>query len=320
MAKILLTGATGFVGRNLLQGMVQNGDQVIAPVRRNLENDEIFAAEKVRRVEGAFFDSEVLKECQMFHPEVIVHSAAIRGEGKGNWEDYRQVNVEGTQRLVEFALQNKVQLFIYLSSVGVFGTIPREVPAKVSTPVFPDGFYHRSKWEGEQIVAQNLTGKIPYLILRPTIIYGKGDNGFLPRLIGMVRKRIFPLSRKPIQIHLVNIRFLVDLVVHFIREVEVRSGVWIVADRSPVRLDQLVNLIHRHYHGTPYPFWLRLPSLVFRTGESIFHLLGMGGLEISLKLISHSWYYDVQPLQQLDLVPLTETLSGVQTLLKELEQ
>ncbi len=320
MANILLTGATGFVGRHLLKGLVEQGHDVTVPVRHLPDKENIFSAPGVHRVSGNFYDVAVLEHCRTFQPEIVIHSAAIRGEGNGSPEDYQRVNVDGTRQLVDFALRNTVRFFIYLSSVGVYGTIPGELPARLTTPVAPDGHYHRSKWEGERIVSGMLEGKISYLILRPSIIYGKGDDGFLPRLIALVRKRMFPLCRRTILIHLVNIELLVRLITRFVQEPPVHSGTWIVADRSPVQLERVVHLIHQHYYGTPYPGWARIPATFFRFGEVLFRIFRLKNFEISLKLISRSWYYDVEPLEALGLVTLPDTLEGVQRLLKELEQ
>jgi nucleoside-diphosphate-sugar epimerase len=218
---------------------------------------------------------------------------------------------------VDFALQQHIGPFIYVSSVGVYGTIPKEIPAATNQPLHPDNYYHRSKAKAEEIVAEKLAGKLPFVILRPTISYGERDNGFLPRLISMVQKKKFLLSRNPIQIHLLNVKLLANAVLQILEKEAGYDQVFNAADSEPVFLSEVVDLIYEFRHRKSFPRILTSPHLFFQIGESIIHLAGLRQLETSIKLISNSWTYVVEPFHRTFCTKAPGTLETIRELLMD---
>jgi glycosyltransferase involved in cell wall biosynthesis len=90
---------------------------------------------------------DLLKDC-----DIIIHAAAIRGERFIGWEKYYRVNVLATVKLLEIALKYNIPRFIFISSVGVLGTSPKQLPANEETVYNPDCDYHRSKMLAEQAI------------------------------------------------------------------------------------------------------------------------------------------------------------------------
>ena len=315
--KILLTGSTGFIGGNVLSSLLDNQFEVMAPVRSVSHGKLTIKHKNLLSVKGDFWDDSVFDAYNKFNPDVIIHLAAIRGEGFGNYDEYHKVNIIGTEKLVNYALENGIKSFIYCSTVGVYGTIPISLPAGLGTNPNPDNKYHLTKFQAERIVTETLKDKIPFIILRPTITYGPGDNGFLVRLVHLVKNKKFPLSHRPVSIHLLNIETFKTLVLFLVQNNIKVNNPLIVADQSPVLLSEVVNRIYHYYYNSNYPNYLLVPGTFFNLFKSITSFFKMSKLETSLRLISESWYYDTSPLAEIHPVKLSDTMQSIQFYLRK---
>jgi uncharacterized protein YbjT (DUF2867 family) len=162
---ILVTGATGFVGRNLVRGLCAEGVSVRALVRE----PEKAAWLKDLSVELAIGDvtDKASLEKAAWGMERVVHLVGIIQEAPG--ATFQGVHVDCTRNVLEASKKASVRHFFYMSSLG---TRPN---AKSD--------YHKTKWQAEELVRASA---IPFTILRPSLIYGKGD-GFTTRLAQAIR-------------------------------------------------------------------------------------------------------------------------------------
>ncbi|HID39589.1 MAG TPA: NAD-dependent epimerase/dehydratase family protein [Calditrichaeota bacterium] len=321
MKKILLTGASGFIGYHVAAYLLQNKHRVIAPVRQasvNNNNISLLKDKGLKIIEGFFYADDVLKQAFAESLDGVIHLAAIRGEQNVPPSQYQRVNVEGTGRLLRLTVREKVPKFIYGSSVGVYGTIPREQPAGLRTSLQPDNLYHRSKREAERLVEAAHKSGLNTIILRPTVTYGSGDNGFIPKLVRMVRHKRFPLSSRPVNIHLLSVNALAQLMEKLLHRNHFDGNAYIVADREPVSLKQIADAVFHQAYQKPYPAVLRFPAAGFRVGETFLKLTGQSRLLTSLRLISRSWTYDIsQTITQLEYNP-QPTMESILPVIKEI--
>lgn len=319
MIRLLITGASGFIGRHVLEELSSAGYSILAPMRRPMEFPDRNLYKNVIFLEGKFYSDTLLREYENFNPDMIIHLAAIRGEGRGRWKDYYEVNVLGTKKLVEFALTSQVSRFLYCSTVGIFGTTPSRLPADPWTSANPEGYYHISKYQAEKTIIQQLRGKIPHILFRPTITYGEGDNGFIPRLVKLVRSHMFPLISRDILIHLVSIKTIREFVRKAVQKEALEQDYIVnLADKEPVYLTDLVDLIHKYFTGKPYPRILKISPFLFNLGIQLSKLLKQTSLQISLQLVSQPWYYDTSHLENLCDCTLKDSLKEVHELLKKM--
>ena len=320
MKKILLTGASGFIGYHVAQHLLQSNYQVIAPVRKISLNKPTVAALKqqgLKVIEGEFYDSTLLSRAARYTFDAIVHLAAIRGEQGYRYKEYRRVNLQGTERLLDFAVKQHIREFIFCSSVGVHGTIPPNQPASVQAPLKADNFYHRSKLEAEKLVQTAHNSNLNTLILRPTVTYGLMDDGFMPRLIHLLKNKRFPLSTCPVKIHLLSVNTLAELVVRVIEKQKLNGKAYIVADREPVLLKSIVELIIDHAQGKQKFSYVTLPLFVFRTGEGLLRFLGNKKWLTSLRLISRDWTYNIaDTIADLNYMP-QDTMKEILPVIRE---
>lgn len=180
--KILITGAAGFIGSHLVDLLLEEGVPVdrlrlFIPKGESLNN---LPKMKFDIVRGDIRDKKAVKAA-MDGVDTVYHLAAkIDFDGK-TYSEYREVNVDGTQNLLNECRNKKIKKFIFFSSIGVFG-----LPAAIGNIINWDerhpktytNFYGQSKWEGEQkVVEAYKKWKIPYAIIRPASVYGPREKG-----------------------------------------------------------------------------------------------------------------------------------------------
>ena len=196
MGKILITGASGFIGSHLVSQLLKDG----VPLK-NLrlfilpgESLENLPKKDFDILWGDIRDKAAVKKA-VKDVDVIYHLAARIGFDGKTHDDYFEINVDGTQNLLDAVKKNNIKKFVSFSSVAVLG-----LPAYVgdmkklnenSKENYGD-FYGESKWEGEKVVkkAYEKYG-IPYSIIRPTSVYGPGDKKNILPLYKAVKKGYF---------------------------------------------------------------------------------------------------------------------------------
>ncbi|MBI4845909.1 MAG: NAD(P)-dependent oxidoreductase [Candidatus Omnitrophica bacterium] len=308
---ILLTGATGFIGWHLVRYVLKEDRyNIIAIVRKsdNYKNSEKMKGLKVQLAEGNFYEEAFVQNVFKSYPiDYVIHCAALRGSGAGYCEEYQRVNVRGTEVLLEAALSYKVKKFIFCSSVGVFGTIPKEVPASVQTSLSPDNMYHRSKAEAEKKVKEFIDKGLNAVIVRPTITYGDGDDGFPSILTALVRERKLVLSSRDIKIHLVGVKNLAKIFITLIQDKEDNNRVFIAADEQPIVLRELADLIYKYFYDRCYPKLLTVPYFWFYFLGGFFKFIGNDKWNVRVQLLSKDWFYVPTKAGQLSKNEFSET-------------
>jgi len=165
--RILITGASGFLGGHLVEEMVSKGYDVIGMVRKS-SNTGFLKSLGVQLRTGDLTVPESLSQATK-NIDIVIHLAAYY-TFFGKKDLYRKINVEGTRMLLEAALTNGVKRFIYCSSTEAIGPV-RNPPADEDSPPNPSYEYGRSKLEAEKVV-RSYCGSIEYSIIRPSGIYG----------------------------------------------------------------------------------------------------------------------------------------------------
>jgi len=161
-----VTGASGFIGRNLVTHLTSRGDQVV-PVRRP-------------------YDARGLGD--VFHRvTAAVHLAGLVSAVRD--EDFIAANVDATRIVAEAARDAGVRL-IHISSLAAAGPAPVSAPRSETDPPRPITAYGRSKLAGERVVQD--TEGLRWIVLRPGAVYGPGDRAMLP-LFRMAQRGALPL-------------------------------------------------------------------------------------------------------------------------------
>ena len=183
---VLVTGATGFVGRHVVRALHATGQGVIRVLVHRPGNESVLEGVPVEIVQGDVRDLTAL-QAAMQGVDAVVHLVAIIREGRSG-VTFEKVNHLGTRNVVEAAREAGVRHLVHMSAIGA-----REDPRFQ---------YAYSKWQGEQEVVHS---GMPYTILRPSIQFTEGDEFFntlaatvkllpLVPVVGRGRNRFQPIA------------------------------------------------------------------------------------------------------------------------------
>lgn len=165
---VLITGASGFIGRRLRDALSAQGDEVLS-----LRRPASPPAKEGRSVEAAYDDLPALTEIMKAErPAVIYHVAGVT---KGvSYEDFTRGNLMPTENLIEACKQagHTPARFVHISSLAAYGPAAPGAPLNRDSKPKPIEYYGKSKLEAEQAVER---GGLPYTIIRPSGVYGPGD-------------------------------------------------------------------------------------------------------------------------------------------------
>lgn len=188
--KILVTGATGFIGSHLVDALVEKGYQVRCLVRetRNVMRLKNISAELIY---GDINELESLEKA-LDGIDVVYHLAGVLGQIGIPDKVYWQVHVQGTKNILEASQKHNIKKFIYCSTAGVTGPAAH-LPQDESLPYNPSNIYEVTKAEAEKSVLQyHRENGLPVIVIRPEFVYGPGDMHTLG-IFKTVRKRMFIL-------------------------------------------------------------------------------------------------------------------------------
>jgi nucleoside-diphosphate-sugar epimerase len=189
-----VTGGAGFFGIVLLEEILAAGDEAVvfdvAPLDTKYRNHP-----RVRSFCGDVREKRAV-EAAMQGCDVVHHMAAVLPISRAG-KDFWNVNVRGTQNILDAALQQKIRKVSFLSTSAVYG-IPNTVPITEATPLTPLGAYGRSKYEAECVCRnfRNAHG-LDISIVRPRTILGPGRLGIFALLFEWIRsgKRVYIIGK-----------------------------------------------------------------------------------------------------------------------------
>ncbi len=177
---IFITGAGGFVGRTLLTKLIDAGHSATALL---LEDESAEGLEPAARLVRGDITQPASLQGVMDGHDAVVHLAGAVGYGQ-QWSRCVEVNVKGTRNIAEEAVRAGARRFVHMSSVSVYGRLPEVALTEDAALIKTDDPYGDTKIDAEEVVRQvGGHGALDWTILRPTVIYGEGDDKFLPKLV-----------------------------------------------------------------------------------------------------------------------------------------
>ncbi len=184
--KVLVTGGGGFLGRYIVEKLVERGDEVSIFSRGHYPEVEALG---VKGIHGDLRDKNaVIEACQ--DQEIVFHVAS-KISMWGKWKDFFEINVEGTQNIVDACLECGVSKLVYTSTASVVFENEDLENVDESTPIAKEflSHYPKSKAMAEEIVLE-ANGKKGLIttILRPHLIWGPRDPSLAPRLIDATKR------------------------------------------------------------------------------------------------------------------------------------
>ena len=179
MAKILITGASGFIGSFIVEEALRQGMETWAAVRKS-SSRQFLQDQRIHFIELNLSSEEDLKQQLAGHSfDYIVHAAGVTKCLRQ--EDFFRINTEGTKHLVLalIALQMPIKRFVDISSLSVYGPVREQQPyeeIRESDTPQPNTAYGKSKLEAEHFL--DTLHDFPYVVLRPTGVYGPRERDY----------------------------------------------------------------------------------------------------------------------------------------------
>jgi predicted dehydrogenase/nucleoside-diphosphate-sugar epimerase len=277
-SKILVTGATGFLGKRLVELLLQKGYSIRA-LARKLSNIEKLKNLNIEVCFGDVADVGSLKA--VFEGiDYVIHAAA---DTSGSEEDGRLSTIQGTKNIIDLCGQFKVKKLIYISSCNVYGVADYKagqiVTEESSLERFPRkrGAYSYSKLEAENIVRQAMKRNgVPIVCLRPGTIYGPGGEIFTPMIgFGFGHKLFAIIGTGKSVLPLIYIDNLVEGIVEAINNDISTGKVYNLVDMERLTKKEYLNLILKTLYPKAYYFYMpyTLLYLIVFLQEVIFRTL-----------------------------------------------
>lgn len=268
--KVLVTGGTGFLGKRLVEMLVNEG----YPVRvlaRKLSNIKPLKRLGVEVFYGDVADKVSLGEA-FEGADVVVHAAAgTSGEKK----DCDTATMQGTANVIELCEARKVERLVYLSSCSVYGVADyskgQVISEIASLERFPErrGNYSASKQQAEALVSEAVKRGLPAVILRPGTIYGPGGDVYTPMMGFSVTNKLFVvIGNGSFELPFVYVDNLVDAVIKAIRNEKAAGQMYNVVDSERINkrqyMDKLIKKLYPASRKVYFPFSLFYLAVYFQ--------------------------------------------------------
>ena len=254
MKRCLVSGATGFIGSTLCDRLERAGIETVRLTRRATSPNAIVAD----------LGREPIPSLEHASPEVVYHLASPSSRVQSDAEHLR-VTAEGTRQLLAAAIGARVEWFVFFSTcqlmpVGIDHAIDETADLHAATP------YTRAKLLAERLVlAQNGVGGLRTACLRLPPVYGAGHHGQLRRMIGAIRRGIFPpIPEFGGPRSFVHVDDVVDAALLVPTSQAASGRVYIVAEPQPYTSRQIYEIVLQALGRRP-PRW-QLPRAFLRAG------------------------------------------------------
>ena len=277
---VLVTGASGFLGRRVVEMLVEYGFSVRALVRKTSRIDALVLP-GVEIVYGDVTNVDSLRQA-FTGIDCVIHTAA---DTSGTEDGARLVTIGGTQHVLDLCAANSVRKLVYISSCSVYGVAAcrfgQSIDENSALEPFPErrGIYSWAKLEAERLVVERMKqGSVTAVCLRPATIYGPGGENLTPMIgFSFKKKWVIVIDQKGFVLPLVYVDNLVTAICAAMSSDRSNGQIYNVADPRQVEKRQYMQaLIQKLYSGVrciyiPYKFF----SAIVAVQEKLFGLLRM---------------------------------------------
>lgn len=267
MSKILITGANGFIGQNLIKHPFFQNKNLLVLTRKPLITNQ-------PNIENVVLDlhqdiavySELIRQYDVetiIHLAASVHSSQYLNEMD---EQVKQINIQAPLNLAAAAIENQIKKFIFMSTIGVHGSEDNNQAISENTPFAPTNAYTQSKALAEtnlqQLFTQNQHTKLH--IIRPPMVYGPNSLGSFRMLIKALQWNL-PVPFKHIhnQKSFISINNLTDFITRILQVDLMQHETFVIADKECISTTELITILKTALNSKTWNY--ALPPAVLKT-------------------------------------------------------
>ena len=302
--KILITGASGFIGSFIVEEALRRGFETWAAVRGS-SSRQFLTDERINFIElNLSSEAQLTEQLRGLQFDYVVHAAGVTK--CLDKQDFHRINTEGTQHLVRvlLALQMRIKRFVYISSLSIMGAIREQQPYTEileSDVAKPNTAYGKSKLEAEKWLAT--VKDLPYVILRPTGVYGPRERDYFMMAKSIQSHTDFAVGYKQQDITFVYVTDVVQAV-FLALEKGVTGRKYFLSDGEVYQSSTFSNLIRKELGN---PWWIRITAplwvlkIVCTVGEYYSKLSGKVTALNNDKyniMRQRNWRCDIEPARK----------------------
>lgn len=266
METILVTGATGFLGKYIVEELASNNYNIIA-IGRNENKGKVLERNNVefRRVD--LLDYETVEKI-IAKVTMVIHAAAL-STVCGKWEDFYKSNVEATEHIAKYCLKYKVEKLVYVSSPSIYTAKYDRLNIKENE--FDENndmnYYIKSKILSEKVLSTYIEKGLNVAIVRPRGLFGVGDTSIIPRIMKINKKVGIPLINQGENIVDITCVENVALALRLCLESDKSNGnIYNITNGEPIKFKKIIDELYRKLDEKPkyinikYIFLMRIAS------------------------------------------------------------
>ena len=245
-ARVVITGANGFVARALIHRLSEIGCEIRC-VARSKKRARALASNYNASLTIADICNEQAMEAAFSDATHVFHLAAAFRNPRLEATEYRRVNLKGTQTVARLAArQRTLERLVHVSTTDIYGEL-NQIPADEESTCEPQNAYERSKLEGEKWLSGFAREKdLPHTIIRPCTIYGPGD-GRLLRFFRMIDRPTTPMPGTANNHHqLAHIDDLTTVLIECATHADALNNTFIYGDQQALTLREINSCIGVH--------------------------------------------------------------------------
>lgn len=280
---IVVTGGAGFLGRHIVETLAARApDRTIRVV--DLDPSRGSWPSGIEFERGSVLEPEVVRAA-VDGADAVVHLAAVVEPEAEDEKRLHRVNVDGARNVFTASVAAGCDLFVHMSSSGVYGPPSRKGPFREDDPANPKTPYQRSKWRAEQALREVGSPSTTLNMLRPAGVFGPGSRLELPRYRKILRQRFVLELSGGVRVHPTYVADVAHAVVALLEQPAPDGAVFNIGGPRPLLLQDLQALIADEVgvrrRRIVVPTWVAAPAarvvepLLARVGQPRPHLQHM---------------------------------------------
>lgn len=231
--KILVTGASGFIGGKVIDYLVKSNYFVIGCGRK----------EKVENVDN-YFICDLSRDVPDIEADVIIHTAAMSPTPGADFSDYFENNVTATRNIIEYAKKNDIKRIIYLAAVSSYGEV--DTVLHENSPHNNPNAYGLTKYIGEQFIKES---NIPYYILILPGVVGDGcrDNWIMNAARTLCRgEELTYYNKEGMFNNILDVNDLCIFIERLLKKEGSESDIFLLGASEMMKMEEVILFLHKH--------------------------------------------------------------------------